>query len=338
MIKSIVYSLLSIVLLVLLYRSSGSISIDWLGYQTEIELIFLIPTLIIIKVISLKIFFSLIELRKKKNSTNQGVAIGNVINGLSYVKIGDSLSANICINRAKLLKETPIMYLLQANNELLNCNVENSKKYLMKIVKNRDILTITALNQMLEIAYSEKDLFEVESIINQMRSLFPKDMWTLLKQGEFFCYTKKYGKALKAFEGIKKYKLKLKYNLKNRISVINYAIAKEYYLKGDYNKTLDHLDNAGVFVGTILLKGRVFYDLKKENKAKIFLETEYRKNPHIDILKLYTELGGNKEKLEDGTVIDNNNKFWQCINCYVKIKEWDYMCKICDKFDTIRWL
>ncbi|MBQ4874578.1 MAG: hypothetical protein HRK26_00495 [Rickettsiaceae bacterium H1] len=335
MLKFLTYFSLSLLLLVWLSQNKGFIDIDWLGYQIEIQLIFLIPALIIVKIILLKLFFLFTRARKNKLITKQTDAIEKVIQGLSYTKIGDLLSSNSCLKQAKKnLKSQAIVKLLEANNKLLEGKNESAKKLLREIIKNCDTLSVTALNQLLKVAYSEKNLLEIETIIEQTKLFFPKEPWSLLKQGEFFCYTRQYDKAIKILEKIKKHKLQPGYDLKERISILNYAVAKESYLRQDYNKALNYLARAEKFVGSVMLNARILCNLNKQNKAKALLEKEYKRNPHKDIFNLYTELGGDKIN----NVIDNEKKCWECSACYKKPEEWDYICRKCDELGTIRWL
>lgn len=339
MIKFIIYFSLPVLLFFLLSQNNGIVLINWLGYQIEIELIFLIPVLIVLKIIILKAFLLCLNIKKNTKFTKQVNAIENIINALSYIKIGESLAASACINRAQaLFKDQAIIKLLKANNELLNNNSDNAKRHLMEIIKKQDILSITALNQLLVIAYADDNLLEIKSIVHKIASMFPKEPWSILKQGEFFCYTKQYIEGIQMLQKITHCKLKLEYDLKDRISILHYGVAQQAYVQGDCYMALNQLKQSINCFGTVLLKATILSKIGKSNKALHILKQKYNKDPHRDIWKLFLKLGGDTKALHPQTDSHEQNRNWQCIACHTKLVEWDYICTKCNKLDTIRWL
>ena len=339
MIKFIIYSILSAVLLIWLSQNNGFIQINWLGYQITIELIFLIPVVILIKLLFLQLVLLLSRTRKSQQDTKRLSAISSVINGLSYLKIGDNISARNCIVQAKkVLPEEAIMKLLEANDYILKGNLKGAKNSLMEIVNGKGVLTPTALNQMLEISYKEHDILEVENIINKITKLFPKDPWALLKIGEFCCNIKKYEEALTNLQKVSKSNIKLDYDLNYKITMLCYAIAKTAYNQQNYNKALKYLrSHYKAIVGISLLKAKIYYSLNKRKKSLNLLEDAHQQNPHHDIIKSYVEYGGDINRLSS-IVEDDQYNAWQCTSCYKKSKEWDYICSKCDLIGTIYWL
>ncbi len=338
MIRFITYFFVSISLFVFLSYNNGFIVLDWLEYEVQIELLFLIPSLIIVMAVVFKLLLLLGRANNNRNASKQIEAVTQMLLGFAYVKIGDARSASVFVNRAnKVLSDQPMMKLLMANNELLKGNKEDAKKYLKDIIRGEGELLVIAINQFLNIVYAEKNFLEVEHTINQIQRKFPKEPWSLIKQAEFYCSIQHYKRALTFFIRCKKCRLQLDYDIQDRISLLHYAIAKESYIARDYNHALFSISKVKPCTGSVLLQARILFGLNKINKAQDLLFSEYHKDTHPDILNLYLELGGDMKKVE---VIqdEQGNQCWQCTNCYVKTGEWDFSCSSCDKLGTICWL
>ncbi len=341
MTKFILYFLLFTALIFWLLQNNGLISIDWFGYQISIELVFFIPILIAITIIFLKLFMTYYKAGKNRRLANNISAITSAVNALTYIKAGDIKSANYSIKSAqKILKGQPIISLMKSNVAFLKNDLNKTKKHLRNIVEAGGTLTITALNQLLDIAYKSGHLLEVESVIDRITTLFPKEGWALAKQGEFFCHTKKYEDALQAFLKTKKFNLHLKYDVRKRISTLYHALAHECYSKQDYDQALNYLNNSYDLLATTLLQAQIYNKIGKTKKALSLLLKKYKKESHSDILDLYLELGGNIEEIsfEEEKQQKNNKSCWQCINCYTRHKKWYHTCDQCNTFDSINWI
>lgn len=342
MIKLIVYFLLSVLLFIWLSHNNGTINIDWLGYKVSIELIFFIPAIILLKLIILKLVLLSANMRQQYKYEKYSSAIANIVNGLSYVKIGDKISASSCSTQAqKYLPQIPIMKFLEANVLMMQGKTQCARKCLIEIVDKDQILRPTALNQLLAIAYQSNDMLEVENVTNRIATLFPKEPWSLLQQGEFYCHTEHYGKAITLFKKIKKYDLELEYDLNRRISILYYAIAEKSYMEEKYDEALQYLNQAynDNIVGLILLKAKIYNKLNKNKKALSLLESAYKETPHVNICNLYADCGGNINKECFSSIPkENEKKSWQCTKCYTKHLEWYYVCSKCNQLDSILWI
>ena len=340
MVKFIIYSLLSAACLIWLSQNNGFIHLEWLGYEITVELIFLIPIVVLIKICFLRLLLLLAGTCKSRDEMKKVSAIENVINGLSYLKIGDNIAARNCIAQAKkIFPDECVVKLLEVNHYISQRNLNKAKKILLEIIDSGSILSSTALHQMLKIAYREGDLVEAENIIQKTMKLFPKENWALLKRGEFYCRVKKYEEALFELNKVRKLRFKGDDDLNDKISILYYAIAEKEYQRKDYNKALKYLNYANskkMVVGSALLQAKIYCSLNKRKKSLNILEYAHQSQPHQDLIRAYIEYGGDINKLS--SISDDMNSAWQCTACYKKIQSWNYICNHCDELGTIRWL
>lgn len=277
----------------------GSVHVDWLGYDIEAQVGFVLVVLLGILVFALLLYrflwgiFSAPELwRRYREQKKMAKGYRSLTLGLTAVAAGDTRLAGHHAARARKLlpHDGGLPVLLEAQAARLRGDGKKAHESFEALLANKDT-SFMGLRGLMLTALEKGDMARASDITQRAISLYPRQPWILRMVYDMDLRQEKWDSALKALSKIEKRRALPPEKIKSDRAALLIALGDADMKAGFEARALERFKKAyamdPAFVPAAVRLAQRYLGGKKRRAAISILEKTWRQNPHRDIVPLW---------------------------------------------------
>lgn len=277
----------------------GSVHVNWLGYDIEAQVGFVLVVLLGILFFALLLYrflwgiFTAPELwRRYREQKKIAKGYRSLTLGLTAVAAGDTkLAGHHAVRARKLLpRDRGLPVLLEAQAARLRGDEKKAHESFEALLANKDT-SFMGLRGLMLTALEKGDMAQASAITQRAISLYPRQPWILRMIYDIDLRQEKWDNALKSLLKIERHNALPPDKIKSDRVALLLALGDADMKAGMEARALERFKRAHainpVFVPAAVRLARYYLDHKKRRAAVSVLEKAWRQNPHRDIVPLW---------------------------------------------------